>query len=262
MSERTSYPPGVPNWVTCLAADVDAAAEFYRRVFGWTVEDGGGYALARLRGREVAGIGPAAAAGVDVVPAWITEVRVDDVAEAARRAEAAGGRVLSGPMDLSPASKLVVLADPAGAVLCATEPVGRQGAELVNEPSAWSMSSLAAPDLGAVEGFYSDVFGWGRESYGTSSLWRLPGYVGGEPSQPVPRDVVAVGVEASGPARWDVDFWIADVEAAAHEAEAAGGAVIDPPSDTPGLPFRQATLADPGGATFTISQLLAQPGAR
>lgn len=256
MSERSSYPHGVPNWVTCLAADVDQAAAFYERIFGWTFEDGGGYALARLRGREVAGIGPAAEAGDQVVPAWITEVRVDDVAEAARRAEGAGGRVLTGPMDLSPASQLVVLADPAGAVLCATQPVGRQGAELVNEPSAWSMSSLTAPDLGAVEGFYAEVFGWRRESYGTSSLWRLPGYVGGEPSQPVPRDVVAVGVEAPGAARWDVDFWIADVEAAAREAEAAGGAVLAGPSEVPGLPFRSATLADPGGAAFSVSQPL------
>ena len=256
MSERESYPHGVPHWVTCLAADVDAAADFYRRVFGWSFEYGSGYALARLRGREVAGIGPAAAAGEDVIPAWISEVRVDDVDEAARRAAKAGGRVLSGPMDLSPASKLVVLADPAGAVLCATQPVGRQGAELVNEPSAWSMSSLSVPDLAAVERFYGEVFGWQRESFGSSSLWRLPGYVGGEPSQPVPRDVVAVGVEAPGPARWDVDFWIADADAAAAEAVAAGGTVLAPPSAVPGLPFRSATLADPGGAAFSVSQLL------
>lgn len=256
MSERSSYPHGVPNWVTCLAADLDEATAFYRRVFGWTFEQDSGYALARLRGKEVAGIGPAAEAGADVPPAWITEVRVDDVDEAARRAERTGGRVLAGPMDLSPASVLVVLADPSGAVLCATQPVGRQGAELVNEPSAWSMSALTVPDLGAVEEFYGEVFGWRREAYGGSSLWRLPGYVGGEPSQPVPRDVVAVGVEAPGAARWDVDFWIADVEAAVAAAAAAGGAVLSPPSEVPGLPFRSATLADPGGAAFSVSQLL------
>lgn len=261
MSERSSYPHGVPNWVTCLANDVDEAAAFYGRVFGWSFEDGGGYALARLRGREVSGIGPTAAAGSDVVPAWMTEVRVDDVTEAARRAERAGGRVLAGPMDLSPASLLVVLADPAGAVLCATQPVERQGAELVNEPSAWSMSSLTVPDLAAVDDFYGDVFGWQREQFGGSSLWRLPGYVGGEPSQPVPRDVVAVGVEGAGEARWDVDFWIADAEAAAAEAVAAGGSVLAAPAEVPGLPFRSATLADPGGAVFSVSQLLHQPGA-
>ncbi|MFT4296146.1 MAG: VOC family protein [Micropruina sp.] len=256
MSERSSYPHGVPNWVTCLATDVAQATDFYRRVFGWTFEDGGGYTLARLRDREVAGIGPVAEASDGAHPSWITEVRVDDAAETARRAERAGGRVLAGPMDLSPASLLVVLADPSGAVLCATQPVGRQGAELVNEPSAWSMSTLVVPDLGAVEGFYGELFGWQRESYGTSSLWRLPGYVGGEPTQPVPRDVVAVGVEGPGPARWDVDFWIADVEAAVAEATDAGGSVLAGPSEVPGLPFRSATLADPGGAVFSVSQLL------
>lgn len=256
MSERHEYPHGVPNWVTCLSNDVDEAVSFYGRLFGWTFEQFDGYALARLRGKEVAGIGRAAAAGEDVAPAWITEVRVDDAAAAAHAAQQAGGRVLSGPMDLSPASILTVLADPSGAVICASQPVGRQGAELVNEASAWSMSALSTPELAAVDGFYADVFGWQRESFGPSSLWRLPGYLGGEPSQPVPRDVVAVGMQSTGPARWDVDFWIADTDAAAEVARSNGGAVLAEPFDVQGLPFRQATLADPSGASFSVSQLL------
>jgi len=256
MSERTGYPHGVPNWVTCLADDVDAAATFYRRVFGWSIDTEHDYALATLRGREVAGIGSTAEAGENAVPAWITEVRVDDAAATAERAVAAGGRVLAGPMDMSPASVLVVLADPSGAVLCASQPVGRQGAELVNEPSAWSMSALTTPDLAAVEHFYHEVFGWQREAYGTTSLWRLPGYVGGEPSQPVPRDVVAVGMEGAGDPYWGVDFWVADADAAAAEAKAAGGSVLVEPFEAGQLPFRQAVLADPDGAAFSISQLL------
>ena len=259
MSERNGYPHGVPCWVTGLSPDVEASMEFYRRLFGWSYgfSPEAGYAVALLRGREVAGIGPTEPAGEGVTAAWMTEVRVDDAEATAAAVTAAGGTVLAGPMDLSPASILVVLADPAGAVCCASQDAGRSGAQLVNEPSAWSMSSLSVPELGAVEGFYRDVFGWQRQDAGGARLWRLPGYVGGEPTQPVPRDVIAVGVEASGTPRWDVDFWIADADAAAVTAEDAGGAVLQAPAAVPGLPFRSATLADPFGASFTVSQLLA-----
>ena len=51
-------------------------------------------------------------------------------------------------------------------------------------------------------------------------LWRLPGYVGGVPEQPVSREVVAVMAQtADGEvAHWRVDFWIADADAAAARA--------------------------------------------
>ena len=55
------------------------------------------------------------------------------------------------------------------------------------------MSELATPDIEAANAFY-DASSAGRPTAsGRSTLFRLPGFVGGEPSQPVPRDVVAVG---------------------------------------------------------------------
>lgn len=258
MSERTDYPHGVPSWVTCLVRDISTTARFYGEVFGWSFDhsEEDGYAVATLRGREVAGLGSLAAAGPDAAPGWVTEVRVDDAAATAKTVAAAGGTVLAGPIDMSPAGILTVLADPAGAVLCAVEPIGRSGAQLVNEPSAWSMSALSTPDAGAVADFYRAVFGWTHADSGQAGLWQLPGYVGGEPTQPVPRDVVAVSMPGETPARWDVDFWVADADMAARAAETGGGQVISAPAPVPGLPFRSATLADPDGGRFSISQLL------
>ena len=61
MSERDSYPAGVPCWVTNLQHDVPAARAFYEGLFGWEMESGPAdvapYALGRLRGRDVAAIG-------------------------------------------------------------------------------------------------------------------------------------------------------------------------------------------------------------
>jgi hypothetical protein len=88
---------------------------------------------------------------------------------------------------------------------------------------------------------------------------RVPGYVGGEPRQPVSRDVVGAMMSADEhdrvpPAHWGVDFWIADADAAAEKATALGGSVVAGPYDVPG--FRQAVLTDPQGAAFTVSQLM------
>lgn len=256
MSERDDYPHGVPCWVTCLVDDVPAAVDFYGELFGWAsdLHEEAGYATAHLRGREVAGIGSLSEAGPGAAAAWITNVRVDDAAAAAREARVAGGAVLADDLDMAPAGRLSVIADPGGAVFGAWEAAERRGAQVINEPGAWSMSLLQAPDPDGALAFYRQLFRWETEPFGPATMLRLPGYVGGEPEQPVPRDVVAACAPSGGEAaRWAVDFWVADAEAAATTAQARGGKVLEAVHDAP--PFRQARLADPEGAEFSVSQL-------
>jgi predicted enzyme related to lactoylglutathione lyase len=256
MSARDGYPHAVPCSVTCLAADIPAAMDFYGDLFGWTFETDAAvsFASGRLHGREVAAIGSLSEAGPDVRAAWITNVCVESAAAAAAQAPEAGGTLVAGPMDMAPAGHLAVLADPAGAVICAWEAAARKGAEVVNEPGAWAMSVLQTPDDGAAA-FYGAMFGWETEAFGPVSLFRLPGYVGGEPEQPVPRDVVAAWQPRDeGAAQWAVDFWVADADAAAATTERGGGSVLEPPAEAG--PFRRAIVADPEGASFSVSQLL------
>jgi predicted enzyme related to lactoylglutathione lyase len=217
------------------------------------------YAVGRIRDRDVAGIGCMPASAGDRPATWMTEVRVDDVEAAADRVAAAGGTVIERVVDFGEIGRLSVLADPTGAAFCAWEAGHREGAQVINEPGAWSMSALHATDVDAAVAFYGSVFGWEPEAFGPVMVMRLPGNVGGEPSQPVPRDVVAVIIPAEPGAeqRWAVDFWVHDAEAAVADAERLGGHVVAPAYDLPG--FKQAVLADPEGATFTVSQLLAQP---
>jgi predicted enzyme related to lactoylglutathione lyase len=259
VSERDDYPAGAPCWVENLAQDVEAGKLFYRWLFGWEwsapgpmAGDGAApYAVASLDGREVAGLGPVPDG---VAPAWATQVCVASAEEAVERAERAGGRVLMGPIDILPAGRLVVLADPTGAAIGAFEPLVRRGAQKVNEHGAWALSILSTPDPDAAAAFYTAVFGWETEPFGGATMFRLPGYVGGEPSQPVPRDVVAAMRRDLNLARWDVDFWIRDADAAAQTARRCGGRILAPVHDVP--PFRRAVLADPSGAAFSISQLV------
>jgi predicted enzyme related to lactoylglutathione lyase len=64
--------------------------------------------------------------------------------------------------------------------------------------------------------------------------------------------MMRVGPDSPQPG-WSVDFWIADAEAAAAAADELGGAVVAPPFEIP--MFKRTILADPAGATFSVSEL-------
>ena len=230
MSRRDDYPAGVPCFVDTLTPDIEAALGFYGTIFGWEFD------------------GPGPMPGDPPGSYYVAHLDGDDVA---------GATVLVEPFDAAPAGRMAVLADPAGAGFVVWEAGVRAGASRVNEPSAWAMSLLTTPDPQGAREFYGALFGWQAEEFGPSLwLWRLPGYVGGEPQQPVPRDVIAAMTAGdTGSAAWSVDFWIADADAAARLAPQAGGTVVAEPF-TESM-FRRTILAAPDGATFSVSQLQA-----
>lgn len=260
MSTREDYPAGVPCWVETLQPDPRAACDFYAAVFGWDFTDpapmaggaAGEYFVARLKGRDVAGVGSMVEGMDPADPVWGTHIRVDDVDAATKAVLDAGATVVTAPFDVPPVGRSAVIADPSGAVLCLWEADLRKGAQLLNEPSAWAMSMLHAPDVDAAVAFYGAAFGWQPEEFGPATLFRLPGYFGGEEMQPVPRDVVAAVVPGEE-AFWSVDFWVHDAHAASAKTAELGGTVVEAPHPTPG--FIQAVLRDPQGASFSISQL-------
>jgi uncharacterized protein len=268
MSERSGYQNAVPCWVDTWRADADPAIRFYASLLGWEIvgersmkaEDT--HFMCTLRGRDVAAIGERPQ-GAPQPPAWGTYVWVDDADQAAATASRAGGEVIMAPFDSLDGGRMAILADPEGAVVGVWQPGEHRGAELVNEPGAWSMSALIGRDVEGAQRFYGELFGWRAETFGLGDaegvLWRLEGYVGGEPEQPVPRDVVATMLPAGDdgpPPHWSVDFWVADVEAAVAAAPGLGGSLIAPAYEVPGTPLRQAVLADPDGAAFSVTQVV------
>ena len=248
MSERNGYEPGVPCWVDTWREDADPAIGFYTQLFGWEAARGE-YTLFQRRGRDVAGAGQRA--GEE--PAWTTYVWVADVDETAEKAVAAGGTLVMEPFDSLDGGRMTIIRDPGGAVFGAWRLGRHQGAELINEPRAWAMSLLITPDPEGANAFYGAVFGWTTQDFGGATLYRLPGYVGGEPQQPVPRDVVA-GVVPGEPAMWRPDFWVPDADAAAAKTVELGGRVLAGPMD--GAVGRNAVLADAEGAVFSISKVV------
>ncbi len=273
MSERDGYEPGVPCWVATFHPDPEKAVGFYTELFAWEAtnlmppESPSEFYVCKRRGRDVAAIG-SERDGAPSLPAWNTYIWADSADDTVAKVTNAGGSVVIEPSDRRDVARVAVVADPEGAVFGVWQPGEHRGAQLVNEPGAWSMSQLNTRDPEGAKVFYGAVFGWETDTFdmgeGEISLWRLPGYVGGEPGQPVSREVVGVMVPLSGDgspedasAHWSVDFWVDDVDAAALKAAELGGEVKMRPFYT--SVGKTAILTDPQGATFSVSKV--GPGA-
>lgn len=253
MSTRSTYPPGVPCWVAQLSPDIDVSRQFYAAVFGWTFDNVAGEAdppflIASVRGDRVASLAGPVDSGT-----WITAVAVADLAAARRAVAPAGGSAPGDSVEIATLGHFHRLEDPAGTEVHIAQLFEGRGAVRRNEPSAWSMSSLRVADPSLVTPFYLSLFGWEAEEFGPVTLFRLSGYLGEEPDQPVLREVVATMEQVDADPVWRPDFWVDDTDAAAETALARGGQVIAAPADTD-LGFRTAVLADPTGGTFSVSR--------
>lgn len=247
MPEMSGYDHGVFSWVDIGTNAREGAVAFYTGLFGWeaqdTGEETGHYTIVSKDGRQVAAISPAQEnAGP---PFWATYVNVDDVDAVAGKVEAAGGKVVAGPMDVMSFGRMAVLTDPTGAFISAWQARDHIGAQLVNEPGSLVWNELSTSDLAAAKGFYSAVFGWGwagTEEYAEVQVGgRSIG--GAAPRRPE--------LPASVPDHWLVYFASADVDADVQKAVGLGASVMAEPMDIPGT-GRIAVVADPQGATFGL----------
>jgi uncharacterized protein len=277
--ERDGYPPGVPCWVDTIQPDPEAAIAFYADLFGWEFEERTTgspqrYFVARLRDRDVAGIG-SPRTRPPTTPVWMTYIWVESADESAAKTKAAGGSVLVEPFDVSDASRMCVLSDPSGAVFGLWEAKRHQGAQLVNEPGTWNFSELNTRDPDGAKAFYGAVFGWSASSLDAegSGFWRVDGYGDfleqGDPDVRERQadvgapegfeDAVAWLVPTTSgqlpddtPSHWSITFAVDDADAIADRAARLGGKVLVPPTDAPWV--RMAVLSDPQGAVFTASK--------
>ena len=247
--ERDSYEHGVPSWVDLGTADAAKTAEFYSSLFGWTVQQGppeaGGYSIAELRGRPVAGLGPQQNPGP---PYWSTYVNVDDADKAVGNATEAGGTVIVAPMDVMDAGRMAFFSDPQGAVIGVWQPNAHRGAGIVNEPGTLTWNELVTTDVEAAKTFYEKVFGWGAVTHGEGPGAYTEFQVAGRsiagmmqrPAEMPPRPALLGRLfRRRGRRRDRRSGWVSSAERS-----------IMPPRDIE--PGRFAVVADPAGAMFSV----------
>ncbi|MFJ9246321.1 VOC family protein [Streptomyces sp. NPDC101776] len=246
------YAPGTPCWVSLTAKDQQAALDFYRDLFGWQGEIGpaefGGYAICTLTGKPVAGISPTMPVGdaPEPPPAWTTFLVGTDARATQDAIVAAGGSLLAPVADIGTRGRMLVAADPQGAVFGVWQPVDFPGAQVVNEPSALVWNELRTSDVSGAGAFYSTVFGVSVTPMGgTESYWTVEAdgrSVGG---------VTTLDEEPPGTLPyWRTYFAVDDADSTVDALVKAGGNVLVPPSDL--AAGRTAVVTDPQGARFAV----------
>ncbi len=252
MSIRTSpWPQGVPCWVDLAVPEVGAVSSFYAEVLGWSIEstgdEYGGYVIAHVDGAATAGIGPQQAGGP---AAWTLYLATDDADHTADAIGRHGGKVLLAPSEVGPVGRMLVAADPTGAVFGVWQAAEHIGAGLVNEPGGLVWEDLRSPDPEMARAFYRSVFGYQTEPVPAAG----PDFeTFGRPGEAFPLGGMG-GLEGAdgAPAHWVVYFAVADTERTVEVAERAGGEVLA--TDLESSFGAMAGLRDPAGATFWVLQ--------
>jgi hypothetical protein len=253
MPDAKTFVTNAPAWVDLSSKDAAASRTFYANLFGWKVEvadnpEAGGYALAKLGGKDVAGIGPVQ--DPNAPSAWMVYIGTRDADATAKQVEAAGGKVVAPPFDVLKSGRMAVFQDPAGAFISVWQPDEMFGAEVMGKAGSYGWAELNSRGFDAAKDFYAKVFGWTQkvspmgEGQGDYTEFQLDGQsiAGGmEMNAMIPKEV---------PSYWQVYFMADDVDKTHKKAVDLGAQEMLPPHDFPGGRF--SILSDPQGASFGL----------
>jgi uncharacterized protein len=255
MAQTMASTANKPSWVDLSSADAGSSREFYGKLFEWQVEVNpdpqyGGYALARIGGKDAAGIGPKMDANAPT--AWNLYIGSDNLDALAQRVTKAGGTVVMAPFAVGDQGRMAVFQDPAGAFISAWQG-SRMGGFQTNAPNSFGWAELNARGVDKALPFYTQVFGW---TIKTSPMGE------GQPDYhefQIDGQSVAGATEinamtpAGVPSHWLVYFDVDDVDAAHRKALALGAREAVEPQEFPGGRF--SIVSDPQGASFGLLKM-------
>src|SRR6266853_6733254 len=155
-----------PIWLDLSSSDPAGSREFYSKLFGGNIEVNpdpqyGGYGMARIAGKDVAGIGPKMSP--EAPTAWLVYIASADAADTVKQPKAAGGNVLGEPMQVGPQGTMAIIQDPSGAVIGVWQPNQMHGSPILGKANAFGWSELNSRGVDNAKPFYKKVFGWGEK---------------------------------------------------------------------------------------------------
>jgi predicted enzyme related to lactoylglutathione lyase len=232
-------------WHDHTSGDAKKAQNFYSELLGWETEVWKAgeidYPMIKVNGQTHGGFGPAQGGA----PAhWLGHVAVDDVDEAAQRAEAARGSILVPPMDIPEVGRMVVIRDPQGAVVSLFTPA----TESPTSEGTFVWDELHTSDVEGAKRFYAEVIGWKTRDMdmGTMGVYTMCESGGTDRA-----GIMTIPEGAQIPPNWLTYLATDDVDAKCTKAEELGGKTMMGPMDVPGV-GRLAVVIDPTGAAFGL----------
>ena len=256
MTVTTMNPPGTFSWIELGTTDGPGAREFYTKLFGWDVKENPmgpdfTYYMFQVGGLDVAAMyqlmDDQLKAGV---PAhWMSYVSVASADEAAQKATALGGSIISPPFDVGTHGRMALIKDPQGAHFAVWQAGDNDGIGKRGEPGSLVWNELSTTDIKAGAEFYSNLFGW------TTKVMNMPGMDYTIFERPGQAQGVGGGMQSPPdspvPPNWMPYFAVSDCDGSAALATNLGASIVMKPMDIPGT-GRFAILRDPAGAAFAI----------
>jgi len=253
MADAKTFVVNAPAWIDLSSKDPAGSRDYYSKLFGWKAEpekdpEAGGYAIARLGDKDVAGIG--GTQDPNAPSAWMVYIGTRDANAVARKVEAEGGKVVAPPFDVMDVGRMAVFQDPTGAFISVWQPTTMNGFEVQGKQGSYAWAELNSRGFEKAKPFYAKVFGWGQkvspmgEGQGDYTEFKLDdqSIAGAMEMNPmVPKEV---------PSYWMVYFGAEDVDKLHKKAVDLGGKEMLPPQDFPGGRF--SILSDPQGAAFGL----------
>jgi len=233
-------------WHESVSTDVGKAKSFYTDLLGWKTEPWKigemEYPMIKVGGQTHGGFGTAQGGAPSH---WLGHVLVADVDDTVARAEAAGAKLLTGPLDIPDVGRMAVIADPQGAVLSAFAPAGEAPAG----EGTFLWDELLTSDVEAAKQFYGEVFGWTSRGMdmgemGTYTIFQRAGDVDAAGCMRVPE-----GMQA--PPHWLSYIATDDVDGTVGRAKQLGATVFREGTEIPNV-GRFAVLQDPVGSVFAL----------
>jgi predicted enzyme related to lactoylglutathione lyase len=258
MQEAPEYKPGTFCWVELGTTDSPGAKTFYTQLFGWDYEDypmgpDGVYTMLKVDSKEVGALyelmPDMKAQGIP--PHWLSYISVSNVDESAEKAKAEGATLMKEPFDVMTVGRMAIVQDPTGAVFALWQAKDHKGAEIYNVPNTLCWNELGTTDTKKAGEFYSNVFGWSRDTQNFGPMEYTMFKNGDRGAGGMYQITPEMGPI---PPHWLVYFAVDDCDAKVQKATELGARVMKPADDIPGV-GRFAILIDPQGAAFAIIKL-------
>lgn len=247
--------PGKVVWADLVTNDVDAAVDFYTRVFAWEArhDEVAGYVELSHRGVVICSV--VAFDDDDVSPAnarWLVSVSVPNVDDAVRRVELNQGSVLEAPENFPDRGRLAVVSDDQAAVFMLLRATGGDPVDDTLVVGAWGWAELWTRDVDKAVRFYENAFGYRSNRVEEASGESL--VVLGTQGKPR-ATVVRLPWDDVEP-NWLPYIPVEDARDTLRRIETAGGTVLFT-SDDVGSNDRgtfAAIVVDPTGGVFAVQE--------
>ena len=243
---------GAISWPELQTSDPGSAVEFYKSVFGWSIDimpmPSGDYHVGKS--------GPIGHCGIMQVPDpsipnnWSFYITTSDVLATIALAKELGGTIIFEPMEIPTVGLLAGIMDPTGAVIMAIQyadnPVDEEMPDYsfathATTPGMFSWFELRTGDIQAASDFYSKLFGWTISTQEMPNGLYLICNIGGTRVAGIVEPM-----EKEIPPHWGAYITVDDLDETNAKIKAAGGTI-----SVPSIPIEVGTFnvfQDPTGA--------------